>query len=244
MIDSGILPDNRVLIPRTPARPPPREIPAKSGHTGLAMGEVQGLHLADAGMRPLLVIFLLTALTASPALAEEPWGKLSLGMDISYLRWQRGGQWAFGIEGAFGIRLIDALYLNARLTLPLPTLVIVGNEVSAGGELEYRWVDPPDGWAFSTALGAAWTIHWPEATIVIMADGPGPAPVRTFEYGTGTRYWASARLGHRSSHAGAFVELGLDLRGLLVRPDGHPHDPGKYHYFVGPRFGLALEYSF
>jgi len=191
----------------------------------------------------LLSILLVTMLlAAAPALGE--WGSISFGLDMSHLVWERGGGWAWGFQSAFGVKLTDELTVRAKATIPFPFFVVVGNQVSLGGELAWEAIQG-DGWSVETSIGAAWSLHWPEHVVVILADGPGGvAEPELFDHASGLRCDILISPGFRFDEGAVRLNLGYDLRRMnvlwfedAVRLEG-------IRTFQGPHIGLSADMFF
>jgi hypothetical protein len=107
-------------------------------------------------------------------------------------------------------------------------------------------LNPVKGFKLSAAIGVFWNRHWPENIIVILADGPSepghtPPPYVTSK---GTRYCAFVKFGYAFGFIGVFMDLGLDVRGMEVKTIAGGITHWKYHYFVGPHFGLSVDFFF
>jgi len=192
-------------------------------------------------VRLLPILIVTTLLTAAPALGE--WASVSFGLDMSHLVWERGGSWAWGFQSAFGVMLTDELTLRAKATIPFPFFVVVGNQVSLGGELAWEPFRG-DGWSVETSVGAAWSLHWPQHVTVILADGPGEGEARPFDHASGLRCDLLVSPGIRFDEGAIRLDLGYDLRRMNVLwfEDGIRRE--GIRIFQGPHFGLSADMFF
>jgi hypothetical protein len=192
---------------------------------------------------PILSILLVST---SAGDSRKPWGVASMGVDVNNLTWDHGTTWAWGFQGTFGLRLVEDLYLTAKVTLPIPGYILIGNQVSLGGELSYLFLNPDQGFAVKTAFGASWNQHWPEDIIVILADGPatGDEKVEDFDKANGLRYWATAGLGIKFSPVTLWLDIGPDFRRMDVRRFLDNEIQTDNFDFIGPHFELHTDIYF
>ena len=182
----------------------------------------------------------------SVAVIAKPWCSISSGLDMSYLYWEHGRDCSWGFQTAFGPRLFGDLYFRAKVTIPVPFFVIIGNQINIGGEFSYLPVKPEQGFAVETSLGAAWCLMWPEDLIVILADGEGTDPPEEDAYdgANGIRLEALVSLGYKFGRCGFWLDLGVDHRIMEVtRNVNGVKEEGNYP-FTGPHIGFSCDVSF
>jgi len=166
---------------------------------------------------------------------------------LSYQHGGMGGSWAWELVtlGA-GVRLFADLYLKAKISLPLPPFLVLGNTVSLGGELEYQVLPAirRAPFALSVLSGVAYNWHWPRAVSVFggpSIGGPSAAGQSPplFDTSNGVRTWLLLRLGYafaKGSMVG--LDLGVDLRSQHVK---HANSTTwSTHLWVGPYFGFVM----
>lgn len=192
----------------------------------------------------LIPVFL--AVSISTGDSGRPWGVASIGGDVNYLNWEYGSSWAWGFQGTFGFRLIEDLYLTAKVTLPIPGYLLIGNQVSLGGEFSYLILNPDQGFALKTALGSSWNLHWPEDIIVLLADGPGTGEEEPedFEEASGLRGWATIGPGIRFNLLAMWLDLGLDFRRMEVQRFVEGQEQTGDFNFIGPHLELHFDIYF
>jgi hypothetical protein len=188
-----------------------------------------------------VILFFVASIAAA-----EPWSSASSGFDMSYLDWEHGGHWAWGFQTAFGPRIVDNLYFRAKVTIPIPFFIIIGNQVNIGGELSCVIRNPRYGFAVESSLGAAWCLMWPENIIVILADGDTaePPPQHSFDEASGLRLEALVSMGYKFGEGAVWLDLGLDHRIMNVtRTPGTEREEGSYT-FTGPHLGVSADIYF
>jgi len=166
---------------------------------------------------------------------------------MSHLVWEHGSGWAWGFRAAFGPRLFGDVCLRARVTLPVPGFVIIGNQLALGGELVLPLVAPADGFSLESSLGASWNLHWPEDVIVILADGdqPGPVAPEAFDSAEGLRLDGLVRVGWRFQEMlSVWIDLGADWRRMdVLRFVDGEREEAEYD-FLGPHLGVSTDLRF
>ncbi len=189
----------------------------------------------------VIILILVSAITVA-----KPWSSASSGLDMSYLRWEHGGDWVWGFQSAFGPRIIDNLYFRAKVTIPVPFFVIIGNQINVGGEFSYLLRNSQDGFAVETSLGAAWCLMWPENIIVILADGESTTPPREYAYdgGNGIRLEALVSLGYKFGMGILWLDLGVDHRIMDVTRTVEGEKEDGVYRFTGPHFGISGDFYF
>lgn len=192
-----------------------------------------------------LLVFVLLFLSASDV-RSKPWCSVSSGLDMSYLYWEHGGDCVWGLQTAFGPRLFGDLYFRAKVTIPIPFFIIIGNQINLGGEFSYLPRNPEQGFAVETSLGAAWSLMWPEDLIVILADGESTDPHGEYAYdgANGIRLEALASLGYKFGRGAFWLDLGIDHRVMdVTRTVGGVKEEGNYK-FTGPHMGFTCDVYF
>ena len=171
---------------------------------------------------------------------------ISFGEELSALNWRNGSHASWGFNVSLGPEISRNLFLKGKISYPLPTLIVVGNQFSAGGELV--WIPVASGHALSlkASLAASWCAMWPEHIIVILADGdtnepPAPDP---FEDASGIRYEALAGLGCTFDMITLWLNLGVDHRRMKVSIFENGEFTEENLRFTGPCFGLSTEIRF
>jgi hypothetical protein len=189
-------------------------------------------------MRTSVTVFLILA-----ALCHGSWGRLSSGLDMSYLDWEHGRNLQWGLKYSFGLELFDDVYLSARATIPVPSLIIIGNQVSYGIETTWLPVHSREGFALGASVSALRSHMWPEQVIVILADGETsePPPVYSYESANGFGLQVLISPGYTWEDLALWLDLGIDHRAMDVERlvEGRRTD-GDYD-FTGPRFGISLD---
>lgn len=196
------------------------------------------------GMRFLTVLILLFLSVSD--VRSKPWCSVSSGLDMSYLYWEHGGDCVWGFQTAFGPRLFGDLYFRAKVTIPIPFFVIIGNQINIGGEFSYLLRNPQQGFTVETSIGGAWSLMWPEDLIVILADGESTDPPREEAYdgANGIRLEALTSLGYKFGRCGFWLDLGADHRIMEVtRTVSGASEEGNYT-FTGPHIGLTCDVYF
>ena len=184
-------------------------------------------------------------LTASACYAGS-WGMLSSGLDMSHLGWEHGDQLSWGIQTTFGVRVFDDVYLCAEAAIPIPTLVVFGNQICAGGSVAYLPLNPNTGFALKTSLGVSRCWMWPQQVIVILADGETneSPPEYDFDSAVGMRNQFLISSGYRWSDIAVWLDLGLDHRNMEVeRLVQNRRVTGDYT-FTGVHTGISLDVYF
>jgi hypothetical protein len=175
--------------------------------------------------------------------AAAPWASVSLGAEVNRLYWEQGIHHPWSLRFAMGPRLYRGLYLRAKICMPIPFFVMVGNQLAPGGELVYHHGDD-SGLSFRSSLGASWNLTWPEDVIVIMYDGETAEPKEPelFEHGSGVRLQAGIGAGWRFKDHALWLDLGLDHRKLdVLRFDGSERLEERQN-FTGFTVGLATDF--
>lgn len=194
-------------------------------------------------MKAIAAIILISA---AGSLSAGYWGGTSAGLDMSYLDWEHGGHLSWSFLSAFGPRLFDDVYLRAKVSIPAPLPVIIGNQISLGGEISYLPLNPEAGPAVETSLGVSWCYMWPEHVIVILADGDTsePPPQHSFDGAGGLRLEALSSFGYRFDDVAFWLDLGIDHRIMDVeRTVGGEKIRGDYT-FTGLRIGISVDIYF
>lgn len=178
--------------------------------------------------------------------AALPQVSLEWGLEASPLSWKLGTHTPWSLNLAFGPELSQDVYLRGRLSYPIPFFIVIGNQLSAGGELLWLPKNPDNGFTVRTSLAASWCSTWPEDVIVILADGESsePSEPEAFENASGIRYEALLGLGWKMDLITMWVNLGLDHRKLNVRRFENNTEINEDLRFTGPHFGLGTEVRF
>jgi len=190
-----------------------------------------------------VAVFLFLGIATT---AAKPWCSGSSGLDMSYLDWEHGGHWAWGFQTAFGPRIVDNLYFRAKVTIPIPFFIIIGNQVNIGGEFSWLLLAPRQGFALESSLGAAWCLMWPENIIVILADGETTEPPdqHSFDGANGIRLDALLSMGYKYDVGAVWLDLGFDQRIMNVtRTVENEREEGRYT-FTGPHLGISADIYF
>lgn len=193
----------------------------------------------------LCLTAMLLCLNSAPV-TGTPWGSASFGLDMSYLEWEHGSGLSWGFQAAFGPRLFGDVYLRARVTMPIPGFVVIGNQVAVGGELVCPVVGPDEGFAIETSLGASWCLQWPEHVIVVLADGEQSEPPEPQDYDSadGLRLDGLASIGWRYDALAIWLDMGLDWRRMdVLRFVDGEREEAEYD-FLGPHLGLSADIRF
>lgn len=192
-----------------------------------------------------MIRFVCILLLAGMARAF-PTMSISFGEELSALRWRNGNETSWGFNVSIGPAIANDLFLKGKVSYPLPTLVIVGNQFSAGGEIVWLPRVSRYGLSLKTSLGASWCSMWPEDIIVILADGetnepPDPDP---YEDASGMRYEAAAGFGYTFDIVTLWLNLGIDHRRMKVVIFENGEFTEEDLRFTGPYFGLTTEVRF
>ncbi len=190
--------------------------------------------------------YITIVLIVSCSAIALPWGSVSSGFEISPLAWEQGTHTPWSFYLAVGPRVFNDVFIRAKLSYPIPSMIIIGNQFCVGGEVEWLTRNPQTGFAVKTSAGASWCATWPENIIVILADGdtvepPEPKP---FDNASGTRYLALAGLGWRFEIGAIWLDLGLDHRRLSVSRFINNTKVIEDFSFTGPHFGISTELFF
>lgn len=189
-------------------------------------------------MRVPLIILLAVA-----AVCNGSWGRLSYGLDMSCLDWEHGRNLQWGFRYSIGLEVSDDLFLGARATIPVPSLVIIGNQVSYGFETAWLPVHPLEGFAVEVSASALRFHMWPEHVIVILADGdtPEPPPEYPYEIAEGFGLQVLLSPGYSWKNIALWLDLGIDHRVMEVERMVQGRRTIGDHDFTGPCFGLCLD---
>ena len=188
------------------------------------------------------VTVIAIALVGIQPVMAIPWN-ISFGLDMSHLTWEHGAGWAWGFQGAFGLEVLPDVYLRAKITIPTPFFVVIGNQVCLGGEISWEALGA-EGLSLETSLGAAWSLHWPQHVVVILADGPGPGEPTAFDHAAGIRYEALVSPGFRFGDGAVWLDLGYDLRRMNVLWFDENERLEGIRIFSGPHIGFSADYYF
>ncbi len=176
-------------------------------------------------------------------LCNANWGRLSSGLDMSCLDWEHGSNLQWGLQYSFGLQVIDDFFLSARATIPVPSLVIIGNQVSYGIETAWLPVRPREGFALMGSVSALRFHMWPEQVIVILADGDTSEPPPEYSYesasGFGLQFLISP--GYIWDDLALWLDLGIDCRNMDVERTVQEEKTRGDFTFTGPRFGFSLD---
>ena len=166
-----------------------------------------------------------------------PWGAAELGLEAQFLRWNGQGQWTWGLQGAFGIRIVDELFVKARISLPMFVLLaILGDQLSAGLEVEYWFLPDEGGFSLALAGGAGYTFYWNQHATAIGPESPQPDLC-----GSGLRSWALVRLGLGGRKVSGNLDLGIDIRVMDLK---NQYGRSEGQLFIGPYAGLSVSVRF
>ena len=192
-------------------------------------------------MKRTILILILTGFACTcPA---GYWGRLSSGLDMSYLDWEHGDHVSWSFLMAFGVRVYDDIYVTAKLSMPLPLFVVIGNQINTGLEVSYLPINPQRGMVLKTALGGYLSVMWPEHIIVVLMDGQTsePAPQHSFDSANGLKLEALVSLGYRWDEVALWLDLGLDHRIMDVRRTVNGREYEGDYDFTGARMGISVE---
>ena len=196
-------------------------------------------------MRHILIVFSALVIFSSATVAK-PWSSISTGLDASTLIWEHGTHTAWSFQTAFGPRIIDNLFLRAKISIPIPFLIVVGNQINLGGEVSYLVKNPECGFAIETSFGGGWTATWPEDIIVILADGETTAPPveQDFDGADGIRWEALASFGCKFREGVVWLDLGIDHRRMNVRRFVDDIAEESFFLYTGPHIGISADIFF
>lgn len=186
----------------------------------------------------LIILAALVSVTASDA----RW-LLSSGVDMSYLDWEHGRNLQWGLLYSAGLEVHDDLFLSARATIPIPTFIIIGNQVSYGIETTWLPVHPREGFALGASVSALRLHMWPEQVIVILADGETTEPPPVYSYESASGYGLQVLLspGYSWEDLMLWLDLGLDHRSMDVERLVEGRRTEGDFTFTGLRFGISLD---
>ncbi|OPL19590.1 MAG: hypothetical protein AVO35_09745 [Candidatus Aegiribacteria sp. MLS_C] len=184
----------------------------------------------------------LIILLAAAAACNGGRGSLSSGLDMSCLDWEHGRSLQWGFKYCIGLEVFDDLFLGARATIPVPSLVIIGNQVSYGVETAWLPVHPMEGFAVRVSASALRFHMWPEHVIVILVDGDTPEPPPEYPYETAEGFGLQVLLspGYAWKNLALWLDLGIDHRVMEVERMVEGRMTGGDHDFTGPCFGLGF----
>ena len=189
-----------------------------------------------------MVILLL----ASSSGAFPP-SRFSTGLDMTSLHWQDEDDVFWSFNFAWGPMIRRNVYLRARVSIPVPGFIIIGNQFKAGGELLWDVVQTNDGFGLSLSAGVHWCAMWPENIIVILADGDtGGEPVKqeAFEDASGTGFELLASPCLLMGPVRIVLDLGVEHRIVTVNEFTENGIRGFDRTFTGPHAGFSMSVDF